>query len=89
MCRAPDTVVAQTAHSDGHSARLARAQVSTGQEDGVHGSVATQAARVTLTQTPVGLLQPLKLGHLVPVVGGSGCAARRRLVAGHGCTWHC
>ena len=86
MCRAPDTVVAQTALSDGRSARLARAQVSTGQEDGVHGSVVTQAARLTLTQTPVGLLQPLKVGHLVPVVADSSCAARRRLVAGHGCT---
>ena len=79
----------QTALSDGRSARLARAQVSTGQEDDVHGSVATQAARVTLTQTTVGLLQPLKVSHLVLVVGDYSCAARRRMVAGHGCTWHC
>ena len=80
---APDAVVTQTALSDAPSARLARAQVSAGQEDGVHRTVAAHAARLTLAQTPVGVLQPLQVGDLIVVAHVSGGAAWRRVFPGH------
>ena len=80
---APDKVVTKAAGSDGRSARLARAQMSAGQEDRVHRSITTQAACLTLTQTTVGLLQPLKVGHFVLIIGVSGCTARWWVFSGH------
>lgn len=57
VSRAPNVHVTQAALPDGAGARVARDQVTAGQEDGVHRLLAAHAARAMLPQLAVGLRQ--------------------------------